>query len=173
MIELESERLLIRELSENDLAAILPVLLSNEAFLLQQEGSEGEPGRYDLARWQRDWHITQFMPGSHALGCFLKPRSEAVGYIGYLEENEDGQPWLGVLVIDAAHQRQGLGTEVFQRLAQYFRVEYAWPVLHAGTAQQNQTGLAFLQALGFRPYKTVANRLASGLQDLTFLELAL
>lgn len=57
MIDLESERLRLREMSADDLPLGLPVYLSNPDFLQQQEGSEGEAGKYDLERWQRDWFI--------------------------------------------------------------------------------------------------------------------
>ena len=48
MIELESKRLHMREITEDDLPKVLPVHLSNPEFLQLMEGSEGEAGRYDL-----------------------------------------------------------------------------------------------------------------------------
>lgn len=57
MLYVESQRLTIREITEDDLVAILPVLVSDPEHLRRQEGSEGEPGRYDMQRWQRDWTI--------------------------------------------------------------------------------------------------------------------
>src|SRR6185312_15551070 len=86
MIALESERLTIRELAAGDLPLLMPVHLSNPAFLALMEGSEGEAGRYDLARWQRDWQIASMMPGRHMLGIFLKSTDEAVGFCDFFEE---------------------------------------------------------------------------------------
>src|SRR5690242_11236334 len=170
MIELESGRLLLREMTEKDLPLVLPVYLSNSGFLQQQEGSEGEAGRYDLERWQRDWHIAQMMLGNHWLGCYLKAQGEAVGFISYLEEHAgDGKPWLGALTIHSAHQRQGLGTEAFHRLTDYFRQEYRWPVLRAGVLEQNTAGLAFARRLGFQPVETGIKRFSGGEQRFIVL----
>ena len=174
MIELESERLLLREMTEEALPLVLPVYLSNPDFLQQQEGSEGEAGRYDLERWQRDWYIAQIMPGNHWLGCYLKAQDEAVGFIGYLEEHEDdGKPWLGALTIHKAHQRQGLGTEAFHRLTGYFRQEYRWRVLRAGVLEQNAAGLAFARSLGFQQVAEGLKRFSGGEQRFIVFERSL
>ncbi len=45
------------------------------------------------------------MPGSHRLGCYLRSAGTPIGFVDFLEENEDdGSPWLGALVVhrDAA-----------------------------------------------------------------------
>jgi RimJ/RimL family protein N-acetyltransferase len=174
MIELESERLQLREMAEEDLPLVLPVYLSNPDFLQQQEGSEGEAGRYDLERWQRDWAISQMMPGSHWYGCYLKANDEAVGFIAYLEENEDdSKPWLGALTIHKAYQRQGLGSEAFYRLIDYFRHYYGWSLLRAGVLESNQAGRAFLQHLEFQPVKEGLKQFPGGDQRFIVFERSL
>jgi hypothetical protein len=108
MIELESERLRIREIVPDDLPALLPVYLSNPQFVAWSEGSQGEAGYYDLAMLQRDWQVAQMMPGRVMLGIYLKATGEAVGQADYLAENpDDGLPWLGLLMIAGSHQRRG------------------------------------------------------------------
>ncbi len=97
MIELESDRLLIRELKADDLARVFPVHASNPDFLALTEGSGGDVGLYDLARFQRDWQIGQLMDGRHMLGAFARNGNEAVGFADYLEEHDDGLPWLGAI----------------------------------------------------------------------------
>ena len=174
MIELESTHLSLREMTEEDLLVVLPVYLSNPDFLQQQEGSEGEAGRYDLDRWQRDWQIARFMPGNHWLGCYLKPQGEAIGFIGYLEENEDdGKPWLGAITIHKKQQRQGLGSEAFYRLIDYFRNHFGWSVLRAGVLEQNTTGLAFVRHLGFQPVQDGVKQFPGGEQRFIVFERAL
>ena len=173
MIELESERLLIREMTADDLEKVLPVYLSNPDFLQQMEGSEGEAGRYDLQRWQRDWHIAQLMPGRHTLACYLKETGEAVGYVEFLEEHDDGAPWIGVLTIHSAHQRQGLGTEAFQRLIAHFREEYGWPLIRAGVLEGNEAGRGFAQHLGFQPIRRLTSRMSGGVQQFIVFERSL
>ncbi|HLW03381.1 MAG TPA: GNAT family N-acetyltransferase [Ktedonobacterales bacterium] len=162
MIELESERLRLRELSADDLEPMMAVHLSNPDFLSYMEGSEGEAGRYDLERWQRDWTIAQMMPGRHMLGCYLKPQGEAVGFIEFWEEAEDGNPWLGVLSIRKDHHRQGLGSEAFYCLMNYFLKEYNWPSLRAGVLEANEAGMAFAQHLGFQPVEEGLNQFSGG-----------
>lgn len=174
MIKLESARFYIREIEADNLPNVLAVYTSNADFLKQVEGSEGEAGRYDLARWQRDWAVAQMMPRRHMLACYLKEQGEAVGITEYLEENEDdGKPWLGALTIHKAYQRRGLGSEIFYCLLDYFRQHYGWSVLRAGVLAQNQPGLAFAQHVGFRPVKQYQRQLAAGVQEIVLLERSL
>ena len=151
MVEMESERLRIHEAEPEDLPGLLPVYLSNPEFVAMNEGSRGEQGYYDLAMFQRDWQIQRMLPGGHVLGIYLKQTGEAVGQANYLEENpDDGMPWLGLLMIAREHQRQGFGTEAFQRLAAFFRETYGWPVLRLGVLKQNAPASAFWEHSGFR-----------------------
>jgi RimJ/RimL family protein N-acetyltransferase len=173
MIELESERLYIGEITTDDLERVLPVHLSNPEFLQQMEGSEGEAGRYDLERWQRDWQIAQMMPGRRTLACYLKDTGEAVGYVEYLEEHDDGVPWIGVLTIHRAYQRQGLGSEVFRRLIEHFREDYGWSLIHAGVLENNEAGMAFAQHAGFRPTRQLTSRMSGGMQQYIVFERSL
>jgi ribosomal protein S18 acetylase RimI-like enzyme len=173
MLELVTRQLLMRESTAAELDALLPMYLSNPTFVEQNEGSEGEVGRYDLDRWRRDWHILQMLPGNHRLGCYLKSDLSPVGFLDFLEEHEDGYPWLGALVIEKASQRQGLGSEVFQGLADYARRESSWSILRAGVKAVNEGGLAFLSHLGFQIAEERSERFSGGLQRFILMEYAL
>jgi RimJ/RimL family protein N-acetyltransferase len=173
MLELETKQLLIRETTADELDALLPIYLSNPTFVEQNEGSEGEVGCYDLDRWQRDWHILQMMPGSHRLGCYLNSDLSAVGFLDFLEEHEDGYPWLGALVIEKASQRHGLGSEAFQGLVEYARKETTWTILRAGVKAVNEGGLSFLNHLGFKIAEDRSDRFVAGLQRYILMEYAL
>jgi RimJ/RimL family protein N-acetyltransferase len=173
MLELVTKQLQIRETTADDLDALLPIYLSNPTFVEQNEGSEGEVGRYDLDRWQRDWHILQMLPGSHRLGCYLKSDLSPVGFLDFLEEHEDGYPWLGALVIEKASQRQGLGSEALQGLAEYARKETTWTILRTGVKAVNEGGLAFFNHLGFQIAEEGNERFAGGLQRYILMEYAL
>jgi RimJ/RimL family protein N-acetyltransferase len=154
-IELESARLVIREVAPDDLPLLLPVYLSNPEYVAQSEGSRGEAGYFDLEMFQRDWQIAQMTPGRHMLGMYLKETNEAVGLADFLEEDpEDGQPWLGFLMIARAHQRQRLGTEAFTCLAGYFKNHYGWPSLRVGVMKANTGALVFWRRLGFQETPT-------------------
>jgi RimJ/RimL family protein N-acetyltransferase len=173
MLEMGTQRLQIRESTADDLLALLPIYMSNPAFVEQNEGSEGEIGRYDLDRWQRDWYILTMMPGHHRLGCYLKAQLTPVGILDFLEENDDGYPWLGTLVIHSAYQRQGLGSEAFQCLAKYGHEQMAWTTLRAGVKAVNEVGLAFLAHLGFQIVEERKAQFASGFQKLFIMEHAM
>jgi RimJ/RimL family protein N-acetyltransferase len=165
-IELESARLVIREVAPDDLPLLLPVYLSNPEYVAQSEGSRGEAGYFDLEMFQRDWQIAQMTPRRHMLGLYIKDTGEAVGLADYLEDNpEDGQPWLGFLMIARVHQRQGLGTEAFSRLAEYFKNHYGWPSLRVGVMKANTAALAFWRRLGFQ--ETPTDDAAAGERHVT------
>lgn len=174
MLELRSARLVIRESTADDIAALLDTYTSNPDFVRQNEGSEGEPGRYDLARWLRDWHVIRLMPGSHRLGCYLHSSGQAIGIVDFLEEHsDDGYPWLGTLIVHRDVQRQGLGTEIFGRMAAYFHRQLGWTVLRAGVKAQNVGGLAFLHRMGFQVLEERSARFSGGIQPFFLLEAAL
>ncbi|PWT78014.1 MAG: hypothetical protein C5B60_01850 [Chloroflexi bacterium] len=173
MLELVTQHLQIREITADDLDTLLPIYLSNPTFVVQNEGSEGEIGRYDLDRWQRDWHILQML-GSYRLGCYLiKADLTPVGFLDFLEEHEDGYPWLGALVIEKASQRRGLGTEAFQALVEYAGRERTWTILRAGVKAVNEAGLAFLNHLGFQTAEEQSRQFPGGLQRYIVMEYTL
>jgi RimJ/RimL family protein N-acetyltransferase len=158
MLTLESQRLQLRATVADDLPALLPIYLSNPEYVSAHEGSRGEAGYYDLQMFQRDWHLATMMPGRHSLSLYLRATSEPVGIADYLEENpSDGMPWLGLLMIAGPHQRRGLGTEAFDRLAAHFRDELHWPTLRLGVRADNQPALAFWRRLGCRDVERAPN----------------
>ncbi len=125
MLQLESERLFLREATESDLRTLLPVYLTNRQFLLWSNLSE-----YDLAASQRDLKEVWQTPGRCLLGIYRKNSDEAVGVADFLEHNPaDGFPWLGLLIIHGAQQGQGLGRETYQRLAEHFQTDRGWAIL--------------------------------------------
>ena len=141
MIELESERLFIREIAADD-----------------------------LERWQRDWAVAQMMPGRHMLACYLKADGAAVGFAEYWEEVDDGWPWFGALTLHKAHQRQGLGLEAARRLLAHFRQDYGWPLVRAGVMEQNEAGLALARRLDFQPVERGLRRFPGGKQAYIVFE---
>lgn len=151
MEQFESARLRCRDVTPDDFPALLSIYLSNSAYVTQNEGSAGEPGHYDIEMLQRDWWVLKMIPGSHIMALTLKETGALVGRADYFEENDDGYPWLGALMLDSAHQRQGLGAEAFERLAAYFRATYGWPRLRLGVRPVNEGALAFWRRLGFEP----------------------
>jgi len=146
MLQLESERLYLREATESDLPAFLPVYLTNRRFLSWSNLCE-----YDLAALRRDWEVVQQTPGRCLLGIYRKDSNEAVGVADFLEQNQgDGFPWLGLLIIHGSQQGQGLGREAFQCLVAHFQTDRGWVVLRLSVLRENRPALAFWRHLGFR-----------------------
>jgi hypothetical protein len=111
-VPFETDHLVIRELREEDLEAVLPVYTSNPAYLALTEGSGGEPGRYELDMLERDFVVAQMAPGRTMAGIFLKGADEPIGVLDWMEENPaDRKPWVGLLIIRADHQRRGCASE--------------------------------------------------------------
>jgi RimJ/RimL family protein N-acetyltransferase len=154
---LETARLRIREARVEDLPDSLPVYRSHPEYVAQNEGSAGEPGRYDLAMLQGDWQVQRWM-GAATLGIYLRETGEALSMAGYLPEHpDDGASWLGSLVIAAARQRQGLGAEAFARLAAYFRDDLGWRSVRLSVTAENAGGRAFFERFGLRALGEAAN----------------
>jgi hypothetical protein len=107
-VTFETERLLVGDLEEGDLAAALEVFLSNPSYLELTDGSAGEPGRYDLGMLRRDFVLARISPGRHLAGIWTREPRELVGVLDWLEQHEsDGLPWMGLLMVRAT----GRGTE--------------------------------------------------------------
>ncbi len=159
--QFETERLVIRELREEDLAAVLPVYTSNPEYLALNEGSGGEPGRYDLDMLGRDFVVAQMTPGRTMAGIFLKGGDEPIGVLDWMEQNPtDGRPWLGLLIIRADHQRRGFASETLDAFVERLRSRGARTV-RAGVIERNEGACEFARRLEFEPISSVAMRMAS------------
>jgi RimJ/RimL family protein N-acetyltransferase len=150
----------------------LLVFLSNPDALVQTEGSDGEIGKYDLERWQRDWYIAQMMPGRHMLGCYLKPNDDAIGFAEYVEEHDRlGQPWFGAIVIRKDVQRQGLASEIMNEVIEHIAKETDALLLYSGVLEQNVVGQALAQRVGFtRSTRQASHQFPMGRQEIIVLE---
>jgi ribosomal protein S18 acetylase RimI-like enzyme len=174
MIAFETSRLRVLEVAAVDLEALLPVYTSHPDFVARMEGSEGEAGRYDLARWQRDWTVAGMMPGRHLLGAYLREDGAPAGIVDFVTEHErDGQPWLGALIIQRDYMRRGLASELCQRVLDHLRVAHAAAHVSSGVAASNTAGLAFLRTSGFREVGQVSHRGPAGAELFLVMERAL
>jgi RimJ/RimL family protein N-acetyltransferase len=168
----ETERLLVRELEEDELEAALEVHASNPAYLELTEGSGGEPGRYDLDMLGRDLALARATPGRHLAGLRLKEEGELVGVLDWLEEHpSDSMPWVGLVMIRADRQRQGLASEALAGLAGRLQAGGARAV-RAGVIARNEPGRALADRLGFEPLSTTVKPMASE-ETILVVELSL
>ena len=169
MTTFETARLRMREVEADDLDAVLTVYSSNADYLALTEGSGGEPGRYDRGMLERDFTIARMTPGRHLVGISLKESGELIGVLDWMEENpNDGKPWVGLLMIRADHQRQGLASEAFAGLAERLRAGGA-DVLRASVIKRNAAGQALSDRLELRPVATTSVRFAAE-EDVVIVE---
>jgi RimJ/RimL family protein N-acetyltransferase len=168
--QFETDRLLIRELDGADLAALLPVYTSNPRYLALTEGSRGEAGHYDLGMLERDYAIATTTPARRMAGVYLKPELEPVGVVDWLVESpSDGKPWIGLVIVHAARQRQGVGREALVGVVDHLR-ERRLSEVRAGVPERNDAGRALARSAGFTRVETRTKRLAGGEETLLVLE---
>jgi RimJ/RimL family protein N-acetyltransferase len=166
----ETERLVVREVAAADLEAILAVYLGNPDYLELTEGSAGEAGHYDLGMLERDLAMAQMTPGRVFAGVFDRESGEAVGILDWMDENpNDGKPWLGLIMIYAERQRQGLAAEALEGLAEHLRRRGIF-LLREGVIESNVAGRALADRLGFELVERKTIKLASGEQPILVLE---
>jgi hypothetical protein len=94
---IETPRLAIRPLAEDDLEEVLTVCSSNPDYTAITEGRGGEAGHYDLDMLERDYAIAQLVPGRVFAALRERDSGELVGVLDWMYENpDDGEAWLGL-----------------------------------------------------------------------------
>jgi len=73
------------------ISAPFAISTNNPDLVRQNEGSQGEPGRYDLDRWLRGY-VMHLIAASQCPGCSLHTIGRTRGIVDFLEENSDGSP---------------------------------------------------------------------------------
>jgi ribosomal protein S18 acetylase RimI-like enzyme len=171
MIRFELAQMVVREVEAEDLEPLLAVYTSNPAFVARMEGSEGEAGKYDLARCQRDWIVARMMPERHLLGGWLRDSGAAVGLVDFVEEHERyGRPWLGALVVHHDYQRRGLGSKLCRSVLAHLHTAYGATAVNTGVAASNMAGLAFFRANDFSPIDELTHRGPAGEERIIVME---
>jgi RimJ/RimL family protein N-acetyltransferase len=141
--------------------ALLAVYRSNPAYLALTEGSDGEPGRYDRGMAERDLAVARLTPGRTFAAIVSRVDGAVVGVLDWLDENpSDGEPWLGLVMVRADRQRDGIAAEAVGGLLAHLQARGAAAV-RAGVIARNPAGLALLQGLGFRRVGTTTMRMTA------------
>jgi RimJ/RimL family protein N-acetyltransferase len=164
-LALKTERLRLDLVREADLPRLLEIFQSNPEYLERAEG-----GIYDLETLRLDWQDARDTAGRHMLALRDRETGEMVGVLEYLEVNPaDGHPWIGLIMVSAERQREGLATEAMQAVCEHVAFNWASPI-RLGVIDQNHAGLALAVALGFQPYGETAQDLGGGEQRLVLLQ---
>ena len=103
--------------------------------------------------------------------AYLEP-TEGSGGVAGGENPNDGWPWIGLLMIHAAHQRRGLGAKAIAGLAAHGRAA-CWTRLCEGVIDGNAAGMALALAVGMREIERKQHRVAAGEREPAVMELDL
>jgi RimJ/RimL family protein N-acetyltransferase len=162
---IETERLRLEPVAEGELPVLLEVFLGNPEYLEWTEG-----GDYDLGMLQRDWEVARVDPQRHMLALRERATGELVGVIEYLDHNErDGHPWIGLIMVASARQREGFAAEAMGAVADQIHMNWASP-LRLAVIDQNTAGMQLALALGFEPYGEAEQPLGGGWQRLVLMQ---
>jgi len=116
MKQLETNRLIIRELSEIDVETILPVYLNSADYLETQTPDEpsSEMVREDLRLAAQQ--------GSVTCGIFRRDTERPIGVISFVPHSFRGQrdyAWLSLLMIQENDRLAGYGAEAYRAVEDY------------------------------------------------------
>jgi RimJ/RimL family protein N-acetyltransferase len=164
-LALETERLRLEGVREQDLPDVLEVFDSNPEY---REWTEG--GDYDIAKLQRDWHVAQITPGREMLALRDRDSGEVAGVVEYLERNDhDGHPWIGLIMVRADRQRAGLAGEAMEAVCSRLADNWLSPV-RLGVIDRNTAGLGLAISLGFEQYGETEQQMGAGPVRLVLME---
>jgi RimJ/RimL family protein N-acetyltransferase len=147
---------------------VLEVFKSNPRYLAWTE--EGE---YTLDTLRGDWETAQAAEGRHMLAIREKDSGEILGVIEYVENNpSDGHPWIGLILVAAERQREGVAAEAMRAVCEHVHMNWASPV-RLGVIDENSAGLALAISLGFEHYGEAFQYLGGEERRLVLLQLRL
>ena len=120
---------------------------SNPDYLEWTEG-----GEYGIDVLRQDWEAARSTVGREMLAIREREGNAIVGVIDYLEFNDrDGHPWIGLVMVRADRQRDGIAGEAMERVCDHVNLSWASPV-RIGVIDHNRAGLGLAVSLGFQPY---------------------
>lgn len=166
-MRIETERLIIRDVEDGDVEALVPIFLTNPVYL---ELTEGNGTAYDAEKLRRELAIARATPGRRFAGVYLVEAEEPVAVVDWLLENEsDGKPWIGLLLVRADRQHDGIASEAFAAVARELR-RAGGHVVRAGVIDGNRAGTRLTARLGFRRVGSKTMQLGSGRRKVWILE---
>ena len=119
---------------------------------------------------REDWQSAHETEGRHMLALRERETGETVGVLDYLDVNpQDGHPWIGLIMISADRQREGLAAEAREAVCNQIALNWASPI-RLGVIDENHAGLALALSLGFEPYGETVQDLGGGEKRLVLLQ---
>ena len=119
---------------------------------------------------REDWQGARDTDGRHMLALRDRETREAVGVLEYVELNpNDGHPWIGLIMVSAERQGEGLAAEAMEAVCNLIGLNWASPI-RLGVIDENHAGLALAVALGFAPYGETIQDLGGGELRLVLMQ---
>jgi ribosomal-protein-alanine N-acetyltransferase len=150
---IETERLLIREIVEDD-APFINALLNSSGFLkyIGDRGvrSDDDARTFIHERLRKSYEVNGY--GLYAV--LLKAESKPVGICGFVRRDTLPGPDLGFAFLPE-FEGKGFGMESSTRMLEYGREELKFDDLYAITTLDNTGSIKLLEKLGFAFDKTI------------------
>jgi RimJ/RimL family protein N-acetyltransferase len=144
------------------------VFHGNPQYLEWTEGSG-----YDLETLRADWETARSTEGRNMLALRDRETGELAGVIEYLDVNpNDGHPWIGLIMVAAERQREGLAAEAMQAVCSHVNLNWASP-MRLAVIDENHAGVGLAISLGFEPYGETFQDLGRGERRLVLMQLRL
>lgn len=170
-MDLETERLVLKEAEPADLENLHQVFISNTEFL-ELRPDVAATGGYDVASVRRYWEGARLDPRRHILTIRDGATNETIGLIDFVTESPaDGYPWIGLVLVAESRQRHAIGTETVAAVVAHLRAEDHLAVRMA-VIESNEAGLAFARSLGFETVTEVPTTGTEALVRVMELNLA-
>ncbi len=145
-MQIDSERLIIREVDKADAETLLPVYLNSADYLDTQTPDEPsiEMVRSDLALAAANNSVT--------CGIFRRDTAQPIGVISYVPHSFRGQrdyAWLSSLMIQENDRLEGFGTEAYQAVEVFIFGDPEVKRIGTLLIPQFDAALRFAEKLGF------------------------
>lgn len=148
-MQLRTRRLVLDEVTDEDLDQLTEVRRSNPDHLARTEGTAGQPGLFDRSKLERDLAVAALDPHRESLAIRTGPDEPPIGLLEVLRRHaDDHRTWIGSLVLQRDHQGQGLGREVVAAVIEWADRHGTTPV-RAAVDEDDRAARGFLEAVGF------------------------
>jgi [ribosomal protein S5]-alanine N-acetyltransferase len=146
MEQIETQRLIIKELSETDAETILPVYLNSADYLDTQTPDEpsSEMVRSDLAQAAAN--------NSIYCGIFRRETNELIGVISFVRHSFRGQrdyAWLALIMIQENDRLEGYATEAYRAVEDHIFSDSEVKRIGTLLIPQFDASLRFAEKMGF------------------------
>ncbi|MFZ5352973.1 MAG: GNAT family N-acetyltransferase [Bacillota bacterium] len=153
-ISLQSDNLLFRDISKENLERVLELYNQNE----QNMYATGIDHIMSLEEIHEKY--LEVLVNSHEFftGLFIKTadQEELIGVIkGRIDYENCEEAWISSILIDSKHQYKGIGKKTINTVIELLNKTYDVRRIYVGLIEGNKIGKSFWQRLGFNYHRTI------------------